>query len=208
MLAIIDYEAGNLTSVKLAVEHLQCECVVTQSAAVIASAEKIIFPGVGTARSCMQNLQRLKLDAAIKNAVAENKPLLAICIGMQLLFDESEEDDNTKCLGILRGKVKQFNFPVAEKIKVPHMGWNEIMPTKSHPLFANFSPNSEAYFVHSYYVETPNNEIVIANTEYGGNIFTCAIAQKNLWAVQFHPEKSGEVGLRMLRNFCAAGAVI
>ncbi|MBN2712490.1 MAG: imidazole glycerol phosphate synthase subunit HisH, partial [Planctomycetes bacterium] len=131
MIAILDYEAGNLTSVELAVKHVGGECVVTQDPEIVVSAERVIFPGVGSAAACMDNLKRMGLDVALKKAITDGKPTLAICIGQQLLFDESEEDGGVECLGILSGKVVRFSFPEERHIKVPHMGWNGIDIKKS-----------------------------------------------------------------------------
>ncbi|MDR0868122.1 MAG: imidazole glycerol phosphate synthase subunit HisH [Planctomycetota bacterium] len=208
MLAIIDYEAGNLTSVKLAVEHLGGASVVTSDPAVVASADRVIFPGVGYAETCMTNLKRRGLDAALRAAYAAGKPLLAICIGMQLLFSTSAEgrDGAVPCLDLLAGEVVKFSFPasansLASAPKIPHMGWNAVVPRREHPLLKNFRPASEAYFVHSYYVAPRDAADIIAETEYGGKIFPSMVGKNNLVAAQFHPEKSGAAGLQMLQNF-------
>lgn len=201
MIAIIDYEAGNLTSVELAVQHVGGECIVTQNPEDIARADRVIFPGVGSAKSCMENLKRLKMDKALHEALDGGKPVMAICIGMQLLFESTEEDGGVETLGILPGHVIRFDFPGQQHIKIPHMGWNEVVKTKEHPVLADLPTDGECYFVHSYHVQTNNEDIVYAKTDYAGNNFTCAVGKDNLFATQFHPEKSGEIGLAMLRNF-------
>ena len=172
MIAVIDYEAGNLTSVKLALEHVGARCVVTRDPEEVAAAERVVFPGVGQAAVCMANLRRLDLDRAIKGVYAAGKPLLGICVGMQLLFEESEEGAsagrNVACLGILPGKVRRFAFPAEQGVKVPHMGWNAVVPTRPHPLLEGVPPRSEAYFVHSYYVDAAEDGDILARTEYAG----------------------------------------
>lgn len=200
MIAIIDYKAGNLTSVELALKHVGADCVVTDQPEVIEQAERVIFPGVGTAKSCMENLTGLKLDQALRSAIASGKPVMAICVGMQLIFEHSEEDGGVDCLGILPGKVCRFDFQ-EKHIKVPHMGWNEVEATKSHPVLVGFPTNGECYFVHSYYTQAADENNIYAQTDYEGKRFTCAVGKDNLFATQFHPEKSGEDGLRLLANF-------
>jgi len=201
MIAILDYEAGNLTSVALAVRHLGAECQITSDAAVAGQAERLIFPGVGAARSAMDALRRHGLDRALREALAVGKPVLAICIGMQLAFEWSEEDGGTVCLGLLPGKVKRFSFSAAQHIKVPHMGWNEVVIKRPHPLLADLTPGAECYFVHSYYAAPTDVRLVYAETEYAGRHFCSAAGKDNFFAVQFHPEKSGEVGLAIIRRF-------
>jgi len=201
MLAILDYEAGNLTSVELAVKHVVGDCVVTKDQKEVERAERVIFPGVGAAKSAMANLQRFGLDRAIKDAVASGKPVLAICIGLQLAFDFSEEDGGVDCLGLLPGKVKRFVFPPEKHVKIPHMGWNEITVTQPHPLLKDVKPGDECYYVHSYYAEVEDESLLYCRTEYEGVNFTGAAGKDNFFATQFHPEKSGEVGLSILRNF-------
>lgn len=201
MLAIIDYRAGNLTSVELAIQHLGGACVVTQDPAVIAKAERVLFPGVGAARSCMANLHELELAAALGEAVQSGKPVFAICVGLQLLFEHSAEDGGVDCLGILAGEVVRFSFPAERHIKVPHMGWNEINIRQPHPLLKGLPPQPECYFVHSYYATTRDSSEIFCETDYEGTSFVAAAGRGNLFATQFHPEKSGEVGLTMLKNF-------
>ncbi len=201
MIAILDYEAGNLTSVALAVRHLGAECQITADAATAARAERLIFPGVGAARSAMASLQRQGLDVILRQAFAAKKPILAICIGMQLAFEWSEEDGGVPCLGLLPGEVVRFAFAAEKRVKVPHMGWNEVVVKKAHPLLAGLPAAAECYFVHSYYAEPSDDGVVSATTEYEGVTFCSAAAKDNLFAVQFHPEKSGEVGLEIIRRF-------
>ena len=205
MLAIIDYEAGNLTSVERAVRHLGGDCKITQDLEEIARADRLIFPGVGAAGASMSNLRRLGLDKAIKNAVAKGKPVLGICVGCQIIFDKSEED-LTDCLGLIPGVVKRF--PVDHKdcdgqaLKVPHMGWNGIKWLKPHPVFAGLPQEAEFYFVHSYYPRPAEKGDALGVTNYGLD-FTSAVTRGSLVAVQFHAEKSGRPGLQILENFMA-----
>lgn len=201
MIAIIDYKAGNLTSVELALRHLGANTLVTDRPQDIAAAERVVFPGVGSAQSCMDNLRSLKLDLALKDALAAGKPVLAICIGMQLLFDHSEEDGGVDCLSVLPGTVRRFSFSGQEQVKIPHMGWNEVEITKSHPVLAGFPKGGECYYVHSYYVCPENPQDICAQSDYAGKVFTCAVGRDNLFATQFHPEKSGQDGLQLLADF-------
>jgi imidazole glycerol-phosphate synthase subunit HisH len=203
MLAILDYNAGNLTSVELAVRHVGGDPVVTQDSGVVERAERVIFPGVGAAASCMANLRGLGLDTVLKNAIRSGKPVLAICIGIQLLFDRSEEDGGVACLGFLPGEVRRFSFSPDRHVKVPHMGWNDIHFTRPHPLFKGVEDGSEFYFVHSYCAQPRERSCVLAECEYEGETFAAAVGQGNLTALQFHPERSGRPGLAILRNFLA-----
>ena len=205
MIAIIDYEAGNLTSVARAVSHLGASCQVTQDLDVIAGAERVIFPGVGAAGSAMASLKRLGLDQALAGALDSGKPVLGICLGTQIVFEESQEDLAT-CLGFLPGQVVRFPLQhadaVGQALKVPHMGWNGVSWQKPHPVFANLPEQAEFYFVHSYYPAPSDPATVIGTTEYGLE-FASAVGRNNLVAVQFHPEKSGAPGLKILENFLA-----
>jgi glutamine amidotransferase len=204
MIAIIDYDAGNLTSVKRAVSHLGIECMITKEKAEIEAAERIIFPGVGAAGAAMQSLQRYGLDRAIKAALLAGKPVLGICIGSQIILAHSEEND-TPCLGILDGTVRSFpsvnRSEDGQKLKIPHMGWNGLDIKQPHPLLSGVSASDEFYFVHSYYPEPQNADCVIAVTNYGVT-FASIIGSNNLFATQFHLEKSGPAGLKILDNFC------
>lgn len=195
--AILDYEAGNLASVQRAVTHLGYDAQITADPKAIASAERVIFPGVGAAGQCMANLQQRGLDEAIRGVVDAGRPLLCICIGMQLLFEHSDEDGGVPCLGILPGVVERFR--AAPEVKVPHMGWNAVAMADKK-LFAGIRDQENFYFVHSYYC-APGPEVeVIATSDHGGR-FCAGVRKDNLVAVQFHPEKSGENGLSLLRNF-------
>lgn len=204
MIAILDYRAGNLTSVERALRHLGFDCAVTDSHAIIRGASHIIFPGVGAAGKSMENLKRLGLDAALRERLQAGVPVLGICVGLQVLFEYSEEND-TRCLGILPGSVRLFprdmRSPSGEALKIPHMGWNEVRFRGGHPVLRDIPPGSEFYFVHSYYPDPTHIEQVAGDVEYGIT-FSAAVARDSLIAMQFHPEKSGPPGLRILRNFC------
>ena len=206
MIAIIDYEAGNLTSVQRALDHLGAPCAVTQDASRIAEAERVIFPGVGAAGAAMASLKRLGLDEALRQALADGKPVLGICLGTQVIFEGSEEDGGTDCLGILTGRAIRFPTGLADAqggpLKIPHMGWNRVQWTRPHPVFLGLPAEAEFYFVHSYHPAPGRPEEVVGLTEYGYP-FASALARSNLAAVQFHPEKSGRPGLKILENFLA-----
>jgi glutamine amidotransferase len=205
MIAIIDYEAGNLTSVQRALTHLGQPSVITRDISQVMQAERIIFPGVGAAGKAMEGLKKLKLDQALLMSCQQGKPILGICLGAQIVTDWSEEN-NTTCLGLIKGKV--FRFPEngedrdGRKLKVPHMGWNRVHLRRRHPLFEGIPPESEFYFVHAYYPAPENPGSVLGETFYGFN-FASVLCSGNLVAVQFHAEKSGRPGLKMLSNFCA-----
>lgn len=205
MIAILDYRAGNLTSVERALRSLGFACRITDSHDVIEKAERIIFPGVGAAGKSMENLKALGLDVMLRRRLKEGVPILGICVGLQVLFDHSEENE-TPCLGILPGRVKLFPANCrgenGDLLKIPHMGWNEVTFCCDHPVFRNVERGSEFYFVHSYYPAPDDARHVLGKTHYGMD-FVSAVAWRNLVAVQFHPEKSGPPGLRILKNFCA-----
>jgi glutamine amidotransferase len=203
MIAIIDYDAGNLTSVARAVTHIGFSCIVTRDPGQIAAAERIIFPGVGAAGSAMASLKNLGLDAAIRQAVDEKKPILGICLGTQIILSRSDENKTT-CLGIIDGTVRAFPADLTDqghRLKIPHMGWNRIQPVASHPILDGLRVSDEFYFVHGYYPEPASTAQVLCTTDYGLR-FASVIHHKNVVATQFHPEKSGRPGLRMLKNFC------
>ncbi|HAO19628.1 MAG: imidazole glycerol phosphate synthase subunit HisH [Desulfobacteraceae bacterium IS3] len=204
MIAIIDYKAGNLTSVARAVSHIGVECVVTGDAETILNAERIIFPGVGAAGSAMESLKSLGLDKVIASAFAEGKPILGICLGTQIIMAYSEEND-TPCLGIIAGKTRAFSKQMpdddARFLKIPQMGWNRICVKAGHPVLSGLNPEDEFYFVHGYYPSPDHTADIIAETEYG-ILFPSVIGVNNIIAMQFHPEKSGKPGLRILKNFC------
>ncbi len=204
-IAIVDYGMGNLRSVHKALEHVLPEhtIVVTSDPHVVNRADRVVVPGQGAMPNCMHELNRLGLHDAVVDA-ARKKPFLGICIGLQMLFEASEEG-HVNCLNILPGKVKRFPpqsmvTTDGQKLKVPHMGWNQIAHTLEHPILKNIDSNTRFYFVHSYYVDTADTAIVAAQSHYGFP-FTCAVAKDNLFAVQFHPEKSHLAGLTLLRNF-------
>lgn len=199
MIAIIDYNAGNLTSVKRAMDYLGKKSVITADYSTIIRAEKIIFPGVGAAGRAMADLKRKRLDQAIIRAFNDKKPVLGICLGTQIIMEASEEND-TECLGIIKGRVARFNGESAG-LKVPHMGWNSVMLKRRHPLFQDVEQDSEFYFVHSYYPLPDDPDRVLGETDYI-NRFASVLSLKNLVAMQFHPEKSGAPGLKILDNFC------
>jgi glutamine amidotransferase len=204
MIAIIDYDAGNLASVSRAVSHLGMPNLITRAANEIKSAQRIIFPGVGAAGAAMESLKRSGLDKIIKEEFARGKPILGICLGTQIILTHSEEND-TPCLGILQGTVRAFapqnRSKDGQKLKIPHMGWNGIKIEKSHPLLSGVGADDEFYFVHSYYPEPENAASVTAVTDYGIS-FASIVGFNNLFATQFHLEKSGRPGLKILENFC------
>ncbi len=203
MIAIIDYKAGNLTSVARAVSHLGHRCKVTCDHEEIRGAGRVIFPGVGAAGKAMEDLEALGLDEALKDAFQAGKPLLGICLGTQIIFEKSEED-GARCLGIMEGEVKRFPEPLIQdgsRLKVPHMGWNQVDWLREHPVFQGVDPRASYYFVHSYYPVPKDLESVAGETGYGVR-FASAVFKENLVAVQFHPEKSGRPGLHILDNFC------
>ena len=198
MISIIDYGAGNLHSVKNALEFLGVECVITDNPEKILSADKIILPGVGAFGDAMNSLKKTGLDSTVKKAVEMNKPILGICLGMQLFFEESEEAPGVKGLGILKGRFKKI--PKAPGIKIPHMGWNSLEMAKESHILKDIGDEPYVYFVHSYYLEPQNSEVVSAYTEYGKKL-AIAVEWGNIFATQFHPEKSGDTGLKIIKNF-------
>ena len=198
MIGIIDYDAGNLRSVEKALQYLGKETIVTRDPEQIRKADKVILPGVGAFGDAMKKLQEYHLDTLIREIADSGKPLLGICLGLQLLFDESEESPGVKGLGILKGKIKRI--PGQEGLKVPHIGWNSLNLEHNGRLFQNIPENSYVYFVHSYYLEAQDPEIVKASTEYGVHIHA-SVEKNNLFACQFHPEKSSIAGLQILKNF-------
>ena len=202
MIAIVDYKAGNLTSVKRALDHLDLPGCVTADPAVVARAERIIFPGVGHAGSAMRVLKERGLDEALRAAYAAGTPILGTCVGAQIILAHSEEGD-TPCLGLIAGACVRFR-PADPSLKVPHMGWNEVRqaPGQRHPVLRGVPDGSEFYFVHSYYLQPADPATVLATAEHGVT-FPAIIGQGSLIATQFHSEKSGPVGLAILRNFAA-----
>jgi glutamine amidotransferase len=203
-IAIIDYGMGNLHSIAKAVERVSDNTRVTISSEpeVIMASDRVVFPGVGGIGHTMEELQRTGLGEVARE-VAGSKPLLCICVGMQALFDVSEENGGTPCLGLVAGAVRRFADhvpgPDGHKLKVPHMGWNQVHQS-AHPLWEDIVQDSRFYFVHSYYTVPVDDSLVAGSTEYG-HVFCCALARDNLFAVQFHPEKSQRAGLTLLSNF-------
>ncbi len=204
--AVIDYGMGNLRSVSQALAHagVDCEVVVTADADVIRAAERVVFPGVGALRDCLAEVRRLGLEAVIRECL-DSRPFLGICLGMQALLDFSEENEGTPALGVVPGRVLHFagRIPQADEdgaLKIPHMGWNRVRQTRPHPLWEGIPQDGRFYFVHSYFVEPEDPAVIAATTEYGLR-FTSALARDNVFAVQFHPEKSQHLGLRLLANF-------
>lgn len=203
MIAVVDYGAGNLTSVARALEYIGKSCRVTDDPEVLNRASHVIFPGVGAAGDAMENLRSRRLDRWLKGWFASGKPLMGICLGTQVIFDYSEEND-TSCLGLIPGRVKRFSPDMQNDdrpLKIPHMGWNGVDFKGIHPVFAGISREAEFYFVHTYYPAPAQVGHIIGRTEYG-LAFCSAVAVRNLVAVQFHPEKSGAPGLKILENFC------
>ena len=206
--AVIDYGMGNLRSVVKAIEHVapRARVRLTSDAAEVASAERVVFPGQGAIGGCMAALDTSHLRAAVLQAV-KTKPFLGICLGLQALYDFSEEGGGVKGLGVLPGRVPRFPAAMREAVtgqvlKVPHMGWNQVEQAKAHPLWKGIPSGSRFYFVHSYYAEASERADVAGVTEYGLR-FTSAAARANIFAVQFHPEKSAQAGLQLLENFMA-----
>ena len=198
MIAIIDYGAGNLHSVKNALDFLNAESIVTGDSETILNADKVILPGVGAFGDAMKCLEKSGLVETVKAVAKSGKPLLGICLGLHLMFEESDETPGVKGLGIFKGKI--VKIPEKDGLKIPHMGWNSITVNKNSRILKNIGSEPYVYFVHSYFLTAKNPEIVAARTNYGVSI-DAAIEWENVSATQFHPEKSGEVGLKILKNF-------
>ncbi|HEX3187147.1 MAG TPA: imidazole glycerol phosphate synthase subunit HisH [Pyrinomonadaceae bacterium] len=196
--AIIDYGVGNLRSVEKAFAAMGCDAVVSGDDGVLQSAERLVLPGVGAFASCMTALRARGFDSLVRERAAAGTPLLGICVGMQMLFEVSDEFGTTDGLGLLRGRVRRF----ANDLVVPQVGWNRIRQRRQHGLFAGVEDGAFCYFVHSYYCEPENTDLMVGETEYGVK-YASVVANKNICGVQFHPEKSQHVGLQMLKNFCA-----
>jgi glutamine amidotransferase len=201
MIAIVDYKAGNLTSVRLALEAIRVDAQITNDPTVVAQADKVIFPGVGAAGAAMNEVKRLGLDSALKEYFTSGRPFLGICVGTQILLESSEEDGGTPCLGLIPGQVKRFQ-PTSHYDKIPQIGWNAVHFTRSHPVLDGIEEKSEFYFVHSYYPAPSSPEHRIGETEYADATFASILGRNNLIATQFHPERSGRIGLKLLENFC------
>ena len=204
--AVIDYGMGNLHSVASALEHVGADkVIVTHDAQLLRSADRVVFPGVGAIRDCMTEIRRQQCDELLATALVEqHKPVLAICVGMQALMTSSQENGGVECLDILKGEVRFFgrglHEPSGERLNVPHLGWYRVNQAREHPLWQGIEDGSRFYFVHSYYVAAEDRELVAGSTHYGVEV-DAALARDNLFAVQFHPEKSDTMGLQLLRNF-------
>ena len=204
--AVIDYGMGNLHSVAKALEHTACvdQVIVTHEPERILAADRVVLPGVGAIRDCMAEIQRLGMDQVIREVI-QTKPFLGVCIGMQALMDSSEENGGTPCLGILPGQVQFFGDNLTDPdsgaaLKVPHMGWNRVHHEMAHPLWQDIEQDARFYFVHSYYV-SPTDKSYLAGSAHHGLDFAAALAHDNIFAAQFHPEKSQHVGLQLYANF-------
>lgn len=200
MIAIIDYGAGNLQSVKKALDFIGAESVITDNPEVINACDKILLPGVGSFGDAMNSMTEKRLVETVKQNALSGKPFLGICLGLQLLFEESEESPGVKGLGIFKGKIKKF--PSDMGLKIPHIGWNSLSIKQNDTIFKGIPENSYVYFVHSYYLHAEDEKDVATVTNYGIN-FHSAVGKDNIFATQFHPEKSGDVGLQILKNFAS-----
>lgn len=198
MIAIIDYDAGNIKSVEKALQRLGQEVMITRDPEEILNADKVILPGVGAFGDAMVNLRKYHLDQVIYQVVERSIPFLGICLGLQLLFEKSDETKGVAGLGILKGEI--CRIPDGENLKIPHMGWNSLHLQNNGRLFRGIKEDAYVYFVHSYYLKAEDEEIVKATTEYGTHIHA-SVEQGNVFACQFHPEKSSDVGLEILKNF-------
>ncbi len=201
MIAIIDYGMGNLRSVQKALENVGAQAVVTQDHSVIARAKKVVLPGVGAIRPAMERLDELDLIEPIKSVIKKGTPFLGICLGLQLLFEKSFEGGEIEGLGVLPGSVTMFR---GEGLKVPHMGWNQLKIRDDCRMYDNVANGSNVYFCHSYFVRLmgdSQDDRIASLTDYNGFLFVSSVCRDNLWAVQFHPEKSQKIGLKILENF-------
>ena len=197
--AIIDYGVGHLRSVEKAFAAMGCDAIVSSDERVLRSAERLVLPGVGAFASCMKALRERGFDSLVQERVAEGTPLLGICVGMQMLFEVSDEFGTTEGLGLLRGRVRRFE----NDLVVPQVGWNRIQQKQHHDLFEGVADGSFCYFVHSFYCEPATTDLIAGETEYGVR-YASVVVQQNIYGVQFHPEKSQHVGLQMLKNFCVS----
>jgi glutamine amidotransferase len=200
MIAIIDYGAGNLQSVKKAFDFIGAESVITDNPDVINACDKILLPGVGSFGDAMDSMTKKGLVETVKQNAMSGKPFLGICLGLQLLFEESEESPGVEGLGIFKGKIKKFSSDMG--LKIPHIGWNSLEIKQKDTLFKDIPENSYVYFVHSYYLHAEDENEIATVTNYGID-FHSAVGKDNIFATQFHPEKSGDVGLQILRNFAS-----
>ena len=206
MVGIIDYKAGNIKSVERALVALGCQYTIADRPQDLEGASRLIFPGVGDARYAMEQLQSSGFDSFLRESVARQVPVLGICLGSQIVFDFSEEGD-TPCLGLIPGTIRHFSSIKKDfSLKVPHMGWNNLQYRNggSDPIFSGINDSQSYYFVHSYVIQPEEESVIVATADYGITV-PAAVRKGSLVAVQFHPEKSGEPGLRLLRNFCLCG---
>ena len=204
---VIDYGMGNLHSVAKALEHVSdnTEVIVSAEAGKILQADRVVLPGVGAIRDCMAEIRRLGLDQVVHEVADSGRPLLGVCVGMQAMMDFSEENEGTDCLGLFPGRVEYFGDDLrdaesGEKLKIPHMGWNQVHQEAAHPLWKGIAQDARFYFVHSYFVRPADERLISATSEYGCR-FSVALARGNVFAVQFHPEKSQHDGLQLYKNF-------
>ena len=202
MIGIIDYDAGNIRSVEKALSYLGEKTVVSRDPDILKSVDKVILPGVGSFGQAMENLHRYELVPVIRDMIEDGKTFLGICLGLQLLFESSEESPGAEGLGILKGKI--LKIPSSPGLKIPHMGWNSLQLQNNGRLFRNIPQDTYVYFVHSYYLQAQEPEIVKAVTGYGTEIHA-SVEKDNVFACQFHPEKSGKYGLEILKNFAELG---
>jgi glutamine amidotransferase len=203
MIAIIDYKAGNITSVARALQNIGKDYLITDKIDKLSAASHVIFPGVGAAGEAMAYLSRKKLDTWLRKWIKEGKPLMGICLGTQIILESSQENE-TDCVGLVRGTTNRFPDNMiynGRTLKIPHMGWNSVELRREHPVFRNIPAEAEFYFVHSYYPAPAEDSVILGVTDYGIK-FCSVLAVNNLVAMQFHPEKSGKPGLQILRNFC------
>jgi len=204
--AVIDYGMGNLHSVAKALEHVRSneQVIVSSDPDVLRKADRLVLPGVGAIRDCMAEIKRLGMDGVVTDVINAGKPLLGVCVGMQALMTHSEENNGVDCLNVFPGEVRYFGENLkdasGEKLKIPHMGWNQVHQVIEHPMWKGIPQDARFYFVHSYYVEPAGPDTIAASSEYGLT-FTTAVTKDNIFAVQFHPEKSQHSGLQLYENF-------
>ena len=199
MIAIVDYDAGNIKSVEKALQHIGADCVITRDLATIEQADKVIVPGVGAFEDAMNKMNAYRLTDVLRRVAKNGTPIMGICVGLQLFFERSDESEHdVEGLGLLPGEI--VHFPKADGFKIPHMGWNSLHVKPDSRLLKGISENSFVYFVHSYYLQAKNVEDVVATTDYIVDVHA-AVEHNNIFATQFHPEKSGDVGLQILQNF-------
>ncbi len=204
---IVDYDIGNLRSVQKGFEKVGVPAIVSGDPEVISNARALTLPGVGAFAECMDNLEKYGLTQVVKDFIGSGRPFLGICVGYQMLFEESEEFGNRAGLGVIKGKCARFGFNPGNGLKIPHMGWNQISMKNSGKLFNGIEDKTDFYFVHSYYPVPEEEGIVTATTEYGGEVFAASIEHGSVFATQFHPEKSQRVGLMVLENFARVASL-